>query len=130
MQRFRIITFIDITRSLASRSEIDKIKIGQQSNFNSFLQSMGLRSNIEWTKDPSKNNGRLPEPIEGKATFWTWEIGIERDDTYLKDGDPAALLKEDLHGVPIIADLENTEDIVPAVIQTHGPKQNTWITII
>jgi hypothetical protein len=130
MQRFRITTLIDITRSRASRSETDKTKIGQQSNFNSFTQSIGLRSNIEWKEDPQKNQGRLPEPIEGKAAHWVWEIEIERDDTYLKDNDPCYFLREDLHGVPIIVDLENTADITPPAIQTRGNNQNTWIEII
>jgi hypothetical protein len=130
MQRYKITTLIDITRTQASRSETDRIKIGQQANFNAFLQSIGLRSNVEWTKDPVKFNGRLPEPFDGRAAYWIWEFEVERQDVYLKDDDPVGHLKDDLHGVPIVADLENTADISPAAVQTLGKYINTWVEII
>jgi hypothetical protein len=130
MQRYRIITIVDITRSRASRSETDRIKIGQQSNFNTFLQSIGLRSNIDWVQDPVKRDGRLPDPLDGKAAHWIWEFDAERQDVFLKDQDPVGHLKDDLHGVPVIASLENTVDISPAAIQTTGEHINTWIEII
>lgn len=130
MQRYQLITLIDITRSQASRSETNQIKIGQQSNFNTVVQSIGLRSNIEWIRDPVKHYGRLPEPFEGKAAYWTWEFDVERQDIYLKDGNPVGHLIDDLDGVPIITTLENTADIDPAVIQTTGKGINTIVKII
>lgn len=130
MERFRIITLIDITRTNASRSETDATKVGQQANFNSFLQTINLRANIAWTHDPVKKDGSLPHPIDGKAIHWIWEFETERDELFLKDGDQAGLLIEDLSGVPVIAELENSADIDPAVIQTSGRSQNTWVQII
>jgi hypothetical protein len=38
-----------------------------------------------------------------------------------------ALLKQDLHGVPVIDQLNNTADIDPAVFQTQGNNTNIWI---
>ena len=130
MQRYRLTTLIDITRSQASRIETDRIKIGQQANFNTFLQSIGLRSNIDWSEDPVRHEGRLPEPFDGRAAYWVWEFEVERDEVYLKDNDPVGLLIDDLHGVPVIPDLTNTADISPSAIQVRGPQLNTWITII
>lgn len=130
MQRYRITTLVDITRSQASRSETDRIKVGQQSNFNTFLQTIGLRANIEWHQDPEKHKGRLPEPFEGKASYWVWEFDVERDDVYLKGNDPTGHLKEDLQAVPVINDLENDTDIVPSAVQTSGSNINTWVEII
>jgi len=130
MQRYKITTLIDITRTQASRSETDQIKIGQQANFNSFLQSIGLRSNIEWTKDPVKIVGRLPDPFDGRAAYWTWEFEVERQDVFLKNNDPVGHLRDDLHSVPVITNLENTVDIFPSVIQTLGNNINTTIEII
>ena len=130
MERFRIITFIDITRTNASRSEIDPKKIGQQANFNSFLQTINLRANIYWNRDPVKKDGSLPWPIEGKAVYWIWEFETERDELFYKDGDSVRLLIEDLDRVPIIANLENSVDIDPAAIRTSGKYQNTWVQII
>lgn len=129
MERFQIITLVDITRSGAGRSETDKIKIGQQANFNSLIQTIGLRSNISWVQDPQKRDGSLPDPIEGKAVHWIWEFETERDRIFLRGDDPVGNLIEDLQGVPIIADLENSADISPPAFQTKGPALNTWIII-
>ena len=130
MARYRLITLIDITHSPLSRGETDAVKLGQQANFNSLLQVIGLRSNVEWNKAPHKHTGRLPDPAEGKATHWIWEFDCEREDVFLKVDDPVGLLKDDLHGVPVISELENSENIDPAAFQTSNGNQNTWLSII
>jgi len=127
MERYRIITLVDITRSRASRSETDKIKLGQQANFNSLLQALGIRANIDWTKDPCMETGRLPDPAEGHAAYWIWEFETERDLVYATADDPVGLLKTDLHGVPVVDGLNNTAIIDPAAFQTRGSKINIWI---
>ena len=130
MERYQIITLVDITRSGASRSETNKIKIGQQANFNSLIQTIGIRSNIDWVKDPIKETGRLPVGTQGKATYWSWEFTTERADVFKDGDDKVILLLNDLHGVPVIDLLENSVDISPAAFQTSGSKQNTWVSII
>lgn len=130
MARYRIITLIDITRSQPSKQEKTSLTIGQQSNFNSFVQAIGLRSNIEWTTDPKKNTGRLPAPADGKAVHWIWEFECERDEVFSKDGNPVALLIDDLYGVPIITNLENDIELSPSVIQTRGQNINTWVEML
>lgn len=130
MPRYKIVTLIDITRTQSSKLDSDEYKLKQQSNFNSLRQSIELRSNLEWSRDPQKKNGRLPEDIQGKAIHWIWEFEVERDEIFLKDDDPVALLKQDLHGVPIVPDLDNSETIEPAVFQTEGDNLNTWIFML
>ena len=130
MARYKIITLVDITHSQPERTETDKIKIGQQANFNSLVQAIGLRSNVTWTNDPKKHTGSLPHPIGGKASHWIWEFDVEREDVFLKDDDPVGLLKEDLHGVPVVDQLENSSDLSPSAFQTKNGNQNTWLTII
>lgn len=127
MARYKLITLIDITKSNASRSETDKIKIGQQANFNSLIQAIGLRSNLEWDFDPAMETGRLPEPITGKANHWVWEFYTERDKVFNKDDDPVGLLLDDLNGVPVVADLTNNVDIDPACFITRGDRTNIWV---
>ena len=127
MKKYKIITLVDITRSGATRSEVDKIKIGQQSNFNSLIQAIGMRSNIDWTADPKPVDGRLPHNLGGKARHWVWIFHCERDEVFLKDDDPVGSLKDDLHGVPVIDRLNNTVDIDPACFLTRGDKTNTWV---
>jgi hypothetical protein len=128
MARYRLITLVDITRSNPQRSETGTVKISQQANFNSLVQAIGLRANVNWAVDPKEFSGSLPYPIEGKATHWVWIFEVERPDTFLKDNDPVGLLIEDLHGVPIISELNNTAIIDPAVFQTQGPKTNIWVS--
>jgi len=130
MARYKIITLVDITRTNPARGETDRLKISQQANFNSLLQGIGLRSNVTWANPPKKHTGALPDNLDGKATHWIWEFDVERDEVFLRDGDPVALLVEDLHGVPIINELEDSADITPAAFQTTGHNINTWLSII
>ena len=127
MPRYRLITLIDITRSDPNRLETDLRKISQQANFNSVIQAIGLRSNVQWAVDPKKNTGTLPLPFEGKANHWIWDFECEREDVFLKAGNQVGLLIEDLHGVPIIAGLDDSTDINPAAIQTSGENINTLV---
>lgn len=130
MPRYRIITLVDITRTDAGRSDPSQIRICQQSNFNSLRQSIEMRSNVFWVADPKKHTGRLPNPLDGKATHWIWDFEVEREDVFLKDSDPVGLLKDDLHGVPIIPNLENDTELDPPAIQTKNGHVNTWVAII
>lgn len=128
MARYKIITLVDITRADPDKKETDQVKRNQQANFNSLVQAIGIRSNITWARDPQKKKGALPDDIDGKATHWIWEFDCEREDIFLKDNDPTGLLKDDLHGVPIIDNLENSTDITPAAFQTKNGNQNTWVS--
>lgn len=130
MTRYKIITLIDITRTNPTRGEKDEVIVGQQANFNTFIQGIGMRANVDWNQDPVMISGVLPEPFEGKANHWIWEFDVERDQVFEKDGDPVALLREDLHNIPIISNLMNDVDLYPAAIQTLGDSINTYVTII
>ncbi len=127
MARYKIITLVDITRTGIHRDEDDSTKRNQQANFNSLIQCIGLRSNVEWSSDPKKHTGSLPYPLEGKANHWIWEFEVEREDVFLQDTDSVGLLIDDLHGVPIINNLDNSVDIYPAAFQTKGDNINTFV---
>jgi hypothetical protein len=128
MARYQIITLVDITRSNPDRSETDKTKLGQQANFNSLLQAIGLRANVTWEQDPEMKDGRLPHPRTGKANHWIWEFDTERELLFYKDdNNPTGLLMDDLHGVPIVDQLNNDVDIHPSIFATKGENTNTWI---
>lgn len=130
MERYKVISLVDITRSGASRYDTDKIKIGQQSNFNSLVQAIGIRANIEWNQDPKRLDGRFPDPIEGAGMYWIWEFTTERNQVFLKDDDPVGLLMDDLNNVPIISNLENTVEFSHSAFKTTGKDQNIWVSII
>jgi len=128
MQTYQVISLVDITRSRPDRSCTDQIKLGQQANFNSLIQAIGIRSNVEWQNDPEMLNGRLPEPFDGKATYWTWSFTVERDFVFDKNGDAVGLLLDDLHGVPVVDGLNNTVMLKPTVFQTKGKDMNIWVS--
>ena len=130
MQRFKIITLVDITRSLPSRVETDPLKLGQQANFNSLLQAIGLRSNVEWDRDPEQRSGQLPDNIDGAAEYWIWEFWVERDFVFQKINDPVGLLLDDIQGVPVVNLLNNSADITPSIFQAKGKHINIWISLI
>lgn len=129
MPMYRIISLVDITRTNPGRSETDKLKLSQQANFNSLVQAIGLRSNVEWEQNPIKHTGALPVPFEGRGTYWTWDFYVEREDVFLKDDNPVGLLLEDLHNVPVLSGLEETVNINPAAFQTQGQQQNIHLEI-
>jgi len=120
MPRYKIKTSVDITRSNVDRADPDQIRQGQQSNFNTLLQGIGMRANVEWTHNPS----RSMLETDGKVAYWLWEFTVEREDVFLTDGDPVGLLKQDLHGVPIIKNLTETETFPKACFLID---KNIWI---
>ena len=126
MARYKIITVVDVTRTNPAREETDRIVLGQQANFNSLIQAIGMRSNITWIRDPQQHTGRLPIG-PGKATHWIWEFDAEREDVFLDQNDPVALLVNDIDGVPIIDHLNNTVELMPAVFKSQGDNTNIWI---
>jgi hypothetical protein len=73
--------------------------------------------------------GRIPDQ-DGKAAYWVWQFETERDQVFEAGGNPVRLLVDDLHNVPVVANLLNSKDIHPAAFQTKNDNANTWITII
>lgn len=129
-KRYKIITLVDITRTNSSKAELDLIKVKQQANFNSLIQAINLRSNIESFTDPEFKKGRLPTPLSGKANHWIAEFEVEREDVFSDGVDSMALLIEDINGVPIIPDLNNSVDLDPPMFITKGKNTNIWFSVI
>lgn len=129
MPTYEVTTLIDITRTNANRDEKDPLKIKQQANFNSLIQSIGLRSNLDWNSDPKIHTGALPTD-DGKANHWIWKFNVERESIFEKGKDPVGLLIDDLDGVPVISGLLESIDLDPSVFRTKGKNINTWIKII
>lgn len=130
MPRYKIITLVDITKSNPSRTELSHLKRSQQDNFNSLIQTIGLRANLSWNIDPMMKEGRLPLPFEGKGAYWEWEFEVETRDVFLKDIDSIGLLLEDIHGVPIVDGLNNTVSFDIPIFNTKEDKRNIFISEI
>ena len=117
-----IITQVDITRTRPQRDDPDEFKQAQQSNFDTLLQAIELRSNIAGDKDPKV------EEYEG-VKWWHYEFTTEREDVYLKNGDPVGFLVDDLDGVPFISGLNNNVEFELNVFKTKSTKINTKVLI-
>lgn len=105
MQRFRIYTLVDITRTYVVKEYLDPLKKKQQDNFNTLHQTLEMRANIFTEKDPVRKMMKWGNKNE---KTWVWEFYIERDDIFLDNNDPAGLMKKDLEYVPFINNCEET----------------------
>jgi hypothetical protein len=124
MPTYQITSLVDITRTNPHRSETSTVKLSQQANFNSLIQAIGLRSNVEWEQDPTRLEGALPYPFDGRGAYWTWEFTVEREDVFLNNDDPVSLLIKDLHNVPVLSGLDETVELHPSAFQTQGSRIN------
>ena len=122
MARFKIKTTVDITKTDPDRECNDSVRIAQQANFNSLLQGISMRANINWESKPKQT-------VNGAGTVWEWEFDTDYQDVFLLDEDPSGLLKLDLSGVPIIKNLNNSDPLDPPMFITSGDKQNIWIKL-
>ena len=64
-----------------------------------------MRANIFTEKDPVRKMMKWGNKNE---KTWVWDFYVERDDIFLENNDPAALMKKDLEYVPFINDCEET----------------------
>jgi len=121
MARYTIKTTVDITRSNPDREDTDQIRQGQQSNFNTLLQGIGMRSNVDWNRDPIR-------VLEDDVAYWYWTFEVERADTFLDGDDPTGLLKQDLHGIPVLRNLTETANLTTPAFITKNGESNIWIS--
>jgi hypothetical protein len=128
MQNYKLYTLVDITHTGQYRNELGKeLDHYREQNFNTVLQTLGLRSNIVLYTKPQilEVCGR----VVGFATddiirVWRFDWAIEQDDLYLLDLDPVAYLKQDFHLVPYISGLSEMMKQSYAVFNTQEPGSN------
>ena len=105
MQRFRIYTLVDITRTQVFKEYFDPIKKRQQDNFSTLHQTLEMRGNVYFDEDPTIEymdwNGK-------QEKTWVWNVYTEQDDLFLSKGDPTFFMKKDIEYVPFISGCEET----------------------
>jgi len=121
MPSYKLITQVDITRTGPDRDNTDIVRQAQQSNFNSLVQGIELRANVDWEQDPVM--------VEGETNTWHWTFFVEREDVFLNGDNPVGLLLEDLNGIPIINHLPNTPNLTHPAFKTRGADRNTWVIL-
>jgi hypothetical protein len=125
---YKLYTLVDITNTGQYRLEPGKEQDRcREQNFNTVLQTLGLRSNISFRSKPQtlEVGGRLVGFDTDKIIrVWRFDWTTEQENVYLLDNDPIGILKKDFHLVPYINNLRETMEQQYAVFVTQNPGSN------
>lgn len=124
---YKLYTLVDITHTKQYRAESGKEHLRfKEQNFNTVLQTLGIRSNIWYDAGPviTEVKGQLVGfDTDEIVRVWRFDWFTEREHLYEESGDPVAYLKKDFHLVPYINGLDETMQQDYAVFNTM-PKVN------
>ena len=126
---FRIDTLIDITETKARRQDNDKFAYKQQANFQTLLQTLGLRTQVFYDDSPSfdklsTSKFDFSDKYIGKQNVWTFDFYIEYEGGLSLD-----MLTEDFDLIPIITGLNETIDTDKALFRTTGKDKNILFSV-
>jgi len=125
---YKLYTLVDITHTGQYRNEPGKQKERwQEQNFNTVLQTLGIRSNVTFKIGPTpvEVKGRLVGfDTDDIIRVWRFDFYTELDNVYEKESDPVGLLKDDFMLVPYINGLNESMEQQYAVFTTEEPGSN------
>lgn len=116
---YKLYTLVDITQTKQYQNDpARKQARSQQQNFDTLLQTIGIRANIEYDKSPLVLVD-IPAKfgLEGTvlSNIWVWEWRTEREHLFELNGDDVGHLKDLFKLVPYISNLTETTPKEPAV---------------
>jgi hypothetical protein len=124
---YKLYTLVDISHTGQKRYESNKeVAWRKEQNFNTMLQTLGLRSNIHYDISPQllEVGGKLVGfDTDEVIRVWRFDWYTEQD-LYSKDGDPVAFLKQDFNLIPYINGLDEMLDQKIPVFTTNDPGRN------
>ena len=123
---YKLYTLVDITHTQQYRPSAG-ILHWQEQNFNTVLQTLGIRSNIIYRHSPSviEVKGNLVGfTTEDVVRAWRFDFATEQESVYETAGDPVGLLKEDFMLIPYIAGLNEAMEQKYAVFNPEEPGNN------
>jgi hypothetical protein len=128
--RFRIQTLVDITETKARRQGDDKFAYKQEANFQTMLQTIGMRVNIEYDNSPrfeeiTVTKILFDDKYKGKQMLWTFEFDVEYEDALTLE-----MLKGDFDLIPIITGLNETVELQKALFRTTGKDTNIVFSVV
>jgi len=125
---YKLYTLVDITHTGQYRNEPGKeVARWQEQNFNTVLQTIGLRSNVDFRTNPEAINvsGKLVGlEIEDIVKVWRFDFYTDQDFVFEQDGNPVGILEELFDAVPFITGLTEKMEQRWAVFVTQGPNRN------
>src|SRR6056300_921635 len=128
--RFRIQTLVDITETRARRQGDDKFAYKQEANFQTILQTIGMRVNIEYQNSPTfeeiiASKNPFNDKYKGKQMLWTFEFNVEYEDALTLE-----MLEGDFDLIPIITGLNETIELNKALFKTTGKDTNILFSVV
>ena len=125
---YKLYTLVDITHTNQYRLEPGKeILRYKEQNFNTVLQTLGIRSNIFYTSGPSRlevKGSLVGFKTDEIIRVWRFDWHTERENLYLANDDPIGLLRQDFHLVPYINGLDEMMSQQYAVFNTDDIGNN------
>lgn len=118
--RFKIKTLVDITETRARKGE-DDVLYGQQQNFMTLLNTLGLRTNINVVGSPSAEFIQAKEfgkDYKGEQKVWTQIIEVDYEDATNVD-----FMANDFDLVPVVSGLSETALFDIPVFRTLDAKK-------
>ena len=133
MQFFTGYTLVDITATGVTRYRLDQeFQRNQQRNWETILQTIGLRTQPMMLKGPVATESNLSDGWEfgasyqGRHRIWIWTFAVEHEDIFGTYDDPVAALLKDFEQVPIISGLNETARFMLPIFYPHGAIKNIY----
>mgnify|MGYP001440527412 CR=1 FL=1 len=124
--QIKILTVVDITETMRNRNDKTK-EYKQQCNFNTVLQTIGMKANPYYTQSPTVESIVVDKlsfgsNIKGEHNVWSFIVDIEYEDSIVQKD-----LQELFDLIPVILDLDETVKINKGVFHTKDKKFNNII---
>ena len=129
---YTVYTLIDITNKQVNTPKQDKIGYYQSQNFNTFLQTISLRTQPNIIETKFIGNKDLKNYNFGtsfkKRKVWIIKFECDTPDVYKKENNPVHLLEQDFENVPVHAGLKSSVKDITYVDTVDKEVRNTYIT--
>jgi hypothetical protein len=124
---YTIHTLIDITNSGVITPKSDHIGFHQEQNLNTFLQIIGMRTQVLNYKIDIKKRTKLEKYNFGSlfnktSTVWSLMFVPEATFPWNKEGNITELLYQDFNYMPIHTGLEEKSKFNPEQVDTYSPE--------
>ena len=137
MDVIEIRTLVDITNTNVRRiNQGTQLELDQYRNWTTLQHCIGMRAIIDYDRDPLIETVDVKElgfgsDFKGRHQVWTFRFRTDRPEAFASQGNPVALLEEDLNMVPVIVNLTETINTQRAVFDTFDDKsKNTLVKAI
>jgi hypothetical protein len=128
---YKVFTLIDITDSGVVSPKVNARGFFQAQNLNTFIQSIGLRSqpvlsSVEKLNAEDVSKHEFGSNFTGIHDVWVLEFASETADAWNKNNNNVYMLYEDFNNTPVHTSLDETAVINPESIDTSTVIKNTY----